>query len=87
MNWVLNVWMVLSALLALWLPGGTNCYLMSMLVMVFLSDAEASLSMTLNPVSNTQVLRFMVNSVNTFIIYLSLLFFIVSVRISLPSHT
>ena len=41
MNWFLKIWMDLYALFALWLIGGTNWYLMSMVVIVILKSVDA----------------------------------------------
>ena len=45
MKWFLKVWIVLYALFGLWLLGGTNWYLMFIIVIFILNADDASLSM------------------------------------------
>ena len=48
-KWFLNVCIALSVLFALWLLGGTNWYLMFMVVIVSFKAVDASLYMKWKP--------------------------------------
>ena len=79
--------MDLSALFALWLIGGGNCYLMYMVVIAISNGVDASLPMKWNLVLIPRILKSVVNSVESRIIYLSLLFFIAVLRMVLQLCT
>ena len=87
MKWCLKIWMALSIFFALWLLGGTNFYLMSMVFIANLNSTDASLSMKWNPVLIQQGFKFVFNYVKYRIISLSLLFFVPVVRMALKSCT
>ena len=66
----LMVWMDLSALFALWLIGGTNWYLMYMVVIVSFKAVDDSLSIKWNPGLIPRIFKYSVNYVKASIIYL-----------------
>ena len=87
MKWFLNFLIAPSALFAMWLHGGTNWYLMFMVVIVGFKAVDASLSMKWKPGLIPLIFQSSVNDVKYLIISLSLLFFVVVVSIALQSYT
>ena len=83
MKWFLNVWIDLSTLLALWLLGGTNWQLISMVVITIFNAVDALLSMKWNHVFIPRLFKSVVNHRKYLIISLSLLFFVTVFIISL----
>ena len=85
MKWFLDVLMYLCVLIALWLPGVTNWYLMSMVVIFCV--VEASFYMTwyqwFNPRDSRSVAKYM----NAHFHSLSLLLYIGEVEIIFQSYT
>ena len=87
MKWFLNVLIALSTLSALWLLGGTNCYLMFMVVIFSCKAVDASFSMKWKAGLIPQMFKYFVNDVKDLIIFLSLLLLISVGRILLHSCT
>ena len=83
MKWFLKAWMDLSAFFDLLLIGGTNWYMMSMVVIAILKAAHDSLSMKWNTGLIPWIFNSPVNSVRACVISLSLLFFIAVVMMPL----
>ena len=86
-KWFLNVWTALSAWSSLWLLGGTNWYLMFMVIIARFKAVDALLSTKWKPGLIPWLLNYSVNDVKSIIIYLSLLFFIAVVSMELQSYT
>ena len=87
MKCFLKLCIALSILFSLLLLGGSNCYLMSMVVIAIFKVVGASFSMKWNPSLIPQLFKSPVSSVKACIISMSLLFFISSVRMTLQSYT
>ena len=87
MKWFLNFLIALSALFALLLLGGTNWYLMFMVVIVRFKAVYALLSMKWKPGLIPRLFKSPVNDVKALIITLSLLLFISIVRMALNPYT
>ena len=87
MKWFFNVCIAFSAFFALWLLGGTNWYLMFMVIIVIFKAVDASFSMRWKHGLIPRLFKSSVNDVKAFIVSLSLLFFIAVVRMALQSYT
>ena len=86
-KWFLDVFIALSALFAVWLLGGSNWYLMFMVVIVRFKAVDDSLSMKWKPGWIPQIFKYSVKYVKALIVSLSLLFFIAVVRMVLQPYT
>ena len=86
-KWLLNVCITLSVLFAIWLLGGTDWYLMFMVVIVIFEAVDALLSMKWKPRWIPQLFKYSVKYLKDLIISLSLLFFVSVVSMELHSYT
>ena len=85
-KWFLDVWIYLSVLFALRLLGGTNWYLMFMEFIVIYKALYDSLPIKVKPGLIPLIFKSSVNYVKALIVSLSLLLFVVLVRMVLQSN-